>query len=135
MNNRFGIEKEELDKFTIFEKSGDYWIKSKQSETDLEFETQGIRFIRKTGIGLKPTTYGLQIIEPYIKKNVFDASKEQFLKLLSREMVDEHTETTGYIAIKFRGRVIGCGLYKSNCISSKIPKGRSKELRKIIKET
>ncbi len=133
LEQRFGVLRDELEKFELRKISGDYWLCSKGSETDLETETEGIRFLRETGRGMKPTTYGLQILGDSIDKNIVDLDKEEFLKLLKREeMIPRRIEEEGYVALRFEGHIVGCGYYKGEKVSSRIPKGRGKELSENI---
>ena len=68
-----------------------------------------------------------------INKNKVQVNREEFKKLLNREMIQKkRKESKGYVAIEYDGRVMGCGLYKDELVSTRIPKGRSKELRKAI---
>lgn len=122
-----------MDEFKLEEVSGDVWLVSSELETDLEVETYGIRFIRVMDIGLKPTTYGLQLLGDRIEKNVVELEKEELEKLLKREeMVDRELDQKGYVALKYRDRVVGCGFYKDGKVSSRVPKGRGKELLDIL---
>ena len=135
LSNRFGIEKRLLDNYELVENSGDIWIVSTGIEDyeKLEVETYGIRFLRITGRGMKPTTYGLQLIENSIERNIVEVDKDELKLLLARkEMIPRDLEEDGYVAIKYEENIIGCGFYKENVVSSRIPKGRSKELLKII---
>lgn len=89
--------------------------------------------MRTTKYGYKPTTYALQIIGDRINKNKVQVDKEEFKKLLNREMIQKkRKESKGYVAIEYKGRITGCGLYKDELVSTRIPKGRSKELRKAV---
>ncbi|PSH01757.1 MAG: hypothetical protein BRC27_01045 [Nanohaloarchaea archaeon SW_10_44_10] len=132
LEGRFGVDREELS-FRMEEISGDYWIHT-GTEENLQCETRGIRCVRDTGRALKPTTYALQLLEDHIDKSIIEVDKAELIDLLERrEMIGRTLDIEeGYVAIMFGERVIGCGMYKDEKISSRIPKGRSKELRKII---
>jgi NOL1/NOP2/fmu family ribosome biogenesis protein len=133
IEDRFGVEKNDLEGFNITKVSGDYWLVSDQLETDLEVETYGFRFVRITGRGLKPTTYGLQFLGDRISKNIVELDKQEFLNLLNREeMVPREMEEKGYVALRFEGQIVGCGYYMNETVSSRIPKGRGKELADIL---
>lgn len=133
LKERFGVTREDISEYDLKQVSGDIWIVSDGLETGLEVETYGIRFIRVMDIGLKPTTYGLQLIEEQIEKNVVELDQEEMIDMLDRErMVPREMEEDGYVALKYEGRIVGCGFYKGEKVSSRIPKGRSKELRQII---
>lgn len=135
LEDRFGVDRKDLEGFQIKKISGDFWLCSKGLETDLETETEGFRLLRKTGRGLKPTTYALQFLSDRISKNIVKLSREEFLKLLRREEMvqrDFDLEEEGYVALKFDGQVVGCGFYMNGKVSSRVPKGRGKELAQVL---
>lgn len=129
---RFGIGRDDIKHRKIVKKSGDFWLTSDQEEPDLEYKTVGIRLLRDTGSYLKPTTYGLQILEDEISRNKVEISREEFLTLLEGDMIERKMSEKGYVALVFKGRVLGCGLYKDELVSSRIPKGRGEELENFI---
>jgi len=134
LENRFGVTLEDSC-YDLRESSGDYWLVSEQMETDLDVETYGVRCLRKTGRGLKPTTYALQILEEELNKNIVEVDREELLDLLHRrEMIDRELDQKGYVAIKYEERIMGCGYYMNKTVSSRIPKGRSKELAASIED-
>lgn len=133
LKERFGVEKKDLEDYAIKQKSGDFWLVSDSMATELETETEGFRFLRVTGRGLKPTTYALQFLGDRASRNVVEVDREEFLKLLRREeMIDRDLESDGYVALKYQGRIVGCGMYRADVVSSRIPKGRGKELAQIL---
>lgn len=133
LGKRFGIEEEDLERYSLKQKSGDIWIVSDAMETELEVETYGIRFLRSTGRGLKPTTYGLQLLGEKLEKNIVEVDREELLQLLRREeMIERNLKEEGYVAIKYEDRIIGCGMYKDGVVSSRVPKGRGKELAESL---
>ena len=109
---------------------GDYWYCRKPEE---KYETNGIRAIRDMEIGLKPTTYFLQLIEDKISKNRVDLGRDELDTLLNNEMIERSLEEKGYVALFYGNRCIGCGFYKDNLISTRIPKGRAQELLEFMK--
>lgn len=136
LGKRFGVAEEDLEGYALKERSGDVWLVSEQVEQmgdDLEVETYGVRAIRFMKIGLKPTTYLLQFLGDRIKKNVAELEKHELEKLLAREeMIPANLTEKGYVALKFKGRIIGCGFYKDGVVSSRVPKGRSRELLELL---
>lgn len=127
MSERFGVEVDEMEGLEFREVSGDVWLASK-NETSLEAETQGIRAVRVMDIGLKPTTYLLQLLGERLSRNVVEVDEEEFEALLSGAMIERSMDEKGYVAIKFDGKVFGCGFYMDELVSSRIPEGRAKEL-------
>lgn len=139
LRKRFGVGEEELRDHRMVERSGDYWLipsVSVEEVEELDLETAGIRFLRRTGRGLKPTTYGLQVIEDGITRNVVQVERDELSKLLRREgMIPRDIEEEGYVAIRFKDKVIGCGMFKDGVVSSRIPKGRGSELAEILERS
>lgn len=134
IEERFGVEKADLKGFDIKKVAGDYWLISEDMDTELEVETYGFRFVRITGRGLKPTTYALQFLGDRISKNIVGLDKQEFLGLLNREeMVPREMEEKGYVALEFEGQIVGCGYYMNETVSSRIPKGRGKELADVLR--
>lgn len=133
IQERFGVERQGMEGFRIKKVAGDFWLVSKDVDTGLEVETYGFRFIRTTGRGLKPTTYALQFLGDRISENVFELDRGELLKLLRREeMIPREMGSEGYVALEFDGEIVGCGYYKGEKVSSRIPKGRGKELADIL---
>lgn len=135
LEERFGVGSDEMEGFKIEEISGDYWLLSEKLETSYDTKTEGIRFIRKTGRGLKPTTYAIQFLGQKIGKNIVDLDEDEIEGMLPRtEMAERSDEewSKGYVALRYRGKMLGCGFYMDGKVSSRIPKGRSKELAEII---
>lgn len=130
--DRFGVSKEDLENHKILKKSGDFWLTSDADEPGLKYETEGVRFLRDTGSYLKPTTYGLQILNDKISRNVVELDEEDLLTLLDGDMIEREMREKGYVALIYQGEVIGCGLYKDGLVSSRVPKGRGKELRQLL---
>lgn len=133
LEDRFGISKEELGNYKIIKKAGDFWLTSRDSEPNLEYETVGIRFLRDTGKYIKPTTYGLQILGDEITSAKITVSKDELTTLLDGDMIERELGIEkGYVAIIFDGRVVGCGLYKDELVSSRISTGRAGELKNLL---
>lgn len=120
VNERFGAKLE-----GDFYYNGDYWYCREPEE---RYETNGIRAVRDMDIGLKPTTYFLQLIEDKIEKNRVDLSREELEALLTGDMIEFSDLEKGYVALFFEDRCIGCGFYMDELISSRVPEGRGEEL-------
>lgn len=120
VEERFGAE---LD--GEFYYNGDYWYCREPEE---RYETNGIRAVRDMDIGLKPTTYFLQLIEDEIEENRVELSREKLEALLTGDMIEYSGLEKGYVALFFEDRCIGCGFYMDELISSRVPEGRGEEL-------
>jgi len=127
LKERFGVKKEELEGLGLREVSGDIWL-SPEEKSGLEFETSGIRAVRFMDIGLKPTTYLLQLLGDSIRENRVETTEKEFRDLLRGDMIERVMEEKGYVALVYEGKVFGCGFYMDELVSSRIPEGRAKEL-------
>lgn len=129
----FGVKPSDLPHLEIEERHGDYWLVAEDRPEEYDEQVSGIRALRDLDIGLKPTTYLVQLLDEHIEKNIVELDREEFRKLLAREeMIPRDLEQEGYVALEYKGRVMGCGYFKDGVVSSRIPKGRSKELLDII---
>lgn len=120
VKERFGAELQ-----GEFRYNGDFWYCREPQE---RYETNGIRAVRDMDIGLKPTTYFLQLIEDKIEENRVDLSIEELEALLTGDMIEYSGLEKGYVALFFEGRCIGCGFYMDELISSRVPERRGLEL-------
>lgn len=131
LRERFGVELED-NSFKLEKVNGDLWLVSDDMNQDLQAETKGIRGIRCMDIGLKPTTYLLQLIEDKVSRGRVELKRQEFLDLLGGSMIEHEMDKKGYVALCFEKKVYGCGLYKDGLVSSRIPKGRARELRQML---
>lgn len=132
LEERFGVAPDDpvMNGLALKLVADDIWLTLDDTETSLDVKTYGIRCVRIQDIGLKPTTYALQFFNEHITKNVVELSRNELLAVLDGDLVDTDTDVTeGYVALKHDGRVWGCGMYRNRTASSRIPKGRAKELR------
>lgn len=112
------------------ERSGDLWLV--RGETDLNIETDGIRALRVSNRGFKPTTYFLQLAGDFVEKNIVQLSGEELEKLLNREMIERTGMEKGYVVLMYEDWVMGCGYFMNEKVSTRISKSRSKHLRNIL---
>lgn len=134
LHRRFGVDRDELDRYRLVERSGDYWLVSAATDTGLDVKAQGIRCLRTLDAGFKPTTYALQLLDDHITENRVELSTDAFLTLLDGEEIDGAATGSGYVALVYRGEVFGCGWYSDGVVSSRIPKGRARHLSDFLRE-
>jgi NOL1/NOP2/sun family putative RNA methylase len=128
MEDGFGVDPERLNLEKI---NGDYWLCSKQT-SGLETETRGIRAVRDMDIGLKPTTYFLQLLQGEIERSIVKVSEEDLEAFSEDKMIQREIDQKGYVALEFESRILGCGFYMDGLVSSRIPEDRLEELIKAI---
>lgn len=129
---RFDVNPEFWSEFQVREKSGSLWIVSEDVEIDEKAEAAGIRALRDTNLGLKPTTYILQFLDSEISRRVVELDRDDLERLVFDREVLERDIEHGYVALKYRGRIIGCGLQTRNGLRTQVPKGRSHDLEAML---
>jgi NOL1/NOP2/fmu family ribosome biogenesis protein len=126
-NFRFGIPKEEMEKFLYINRGDSIWVCSKEIDIPflklVDFERVGLRCCRHTHGLFKPATFFVQLMSQYISKSRVEMDKEQLVSFLERESfsTDQACES-GYIVTSFENQVIGCGRYKEGKVHSEFPK-------------
>ncbi len=130
--SRFGVHRGFWKDFQTHERGNSIWITSGKIDLMEKFVACGLRALRITNMGVKPTTYVLQFLDEEIKKNVVILSEEELKTLISKRERIETDLPRGYLALKYEGIIIGCGLKDSKGLRSQIPKGLSKELQEIF---
>lgn len=130
LERRFGIKEQELKPLTLRERNGDFWLV--KGETELNIETDGIRALRVSNRGFKPTTYFLQLAGESIENNIINLSEEELEVLLDREMIERTGMEKGYVALEYDDTILGCGYFMNDKVSTRISKSRSEHLRNIL---
>ncbi len=131
-SKRFDVEEDYWSHFKTHEKGSSIWISSKEIELLNKFVASGLRALRIMDYGYKPTTYILRFLDDKIGENIVDLEINDLKKLVLENKRIEHDVDDGYVALRFRNSVIGCGLKDSNGLQSRIPKGLARELEEIL---
>lgn len=130
LQRRFGIEEKDIQPLTLRERNDDFWLV--KGESNLNIETDGIRALRVSNRGFKPTTYFLQMLGESIDKNIVEITGEELEILLNREMIERKDLDKGYVALKYDDLILGCGYFMNEKVSTRISKSRSAHLRNIL---
>lgn len=138
---RFGIPPEAFQGYRFARRGGTIWIASDAPGLDealrqLKVETAGIPLLRRRperseGPALsrvegippwKPTTAGLQVFGRFATRNVVDLDDEALETFLRQGIVQKDFPVeAGYVIVRWKGRVLGCGLYGKGGLRSQIP--------------
>lgn len=127
LESRFGVPRDALGPRSIFVSGDSYWIFSGDPGIPGDFpcsESVGIRALRPSGKGLKPTSAFLRIIGALATRNVVElAGEEDLLAFMTGGIVrGEFAADPGYVVVKFGGEVLGCGLHSPGLgIVSQLP--------------
>jgi len=130
--DRFGVNPGFWEDFTVYERSGSIWVSSAEVDHDDAAMASGLRALRDTNLGLKPTTYFLQFLDDAIERNVYELEDEELERLVFERETLECDMDGGYVALRFRGRIIGCGLVTSRGLETQIPKSRGNDLEAML---
>lgn len=125
---RFGVPKESFQNFRLLKEGKTIWIVADGPGLDevlerLKIEMAGIPLLRLKAPRWKPTTAGLHLLDRQATRNGIDLDDlelNDFLagKPLSRTWPAE----PGYVIVRWKGRILGCGLYRREELRSQIPR-------------
>ena len=136
---RFGIPRDKLSDFVFLKRGKNIWVFTGDSRTAVSLERVETIGIKALTIGkkfLKPTTAFLQLVGCYAAKNVVYLKDERELSVfmtggIIRRKLDVEK---GYVIVKYKSDVLGCGLYDGERLISQIPKSRRIDERWLFRE-
>ena len=123
---RFGIPEEAFDGFRLLKKGRTIWAVKDgpgldQLLKELKVEAAGVPLIRVRTAMRKPTTAGLRLWQA--TRNVIDLDDEALEEFLNRGvLLKTFPAESGYVVVRWRGKILGCGLYSKGKLRSQIPK-------------
>lgn len=129
LEDRFGIPAKLFKGYTFLKKGKNIWIFSGDPSTIRDIgriETIGVKFLTITKKALKPTTTFLQIFGKYATKNIVNLeSEEEMIQFMMGGLIKKKFNVEkGYVIVKYKDDVLGCGLYSDVGLVSQIPKAR-----------
>lgn len=132
---RFGVDRKFWINYKVYWLGNSLWITSSELVPRYKYISCGMRVLRIMNPEfkiLKPTTYVLQYLGDNIKKNVVNMDVDDLKTIINGSYLENNDLDYGYITLRFRSYIIGCGLKDSHGIKNQIPKGRTKELKKSL---
>jgi len=93
----------------------------------------GLRIGRKFPVGFKPTSVFLAALGPHISHSKVSVELEDLRKLLLGQRIPFSGPEKGYVALEYRGDILGCGRIHQGKLQALIPTGRRKELLEILR--
>jgi len=140
LHKRFGISPEIFKGLALFKTKDRVYITTAECSYDSLFsavETAGLALIRQ-GNTMKPTTDALQLFGEHATKNSIELSREELEKAIKGESIIKEFKneipenlTNGYIIMKYKKHVLGCGFLRDGIVESMIPKPRRALLRGV----
>ncbi len=119
--DRFGIPEKIVERYTFWVRGKRVWAFSGEYIDIKDIEVLGIKAL-SLGNTPKPSTAFLRVIGKYATKNVVHLEKEQTIKFLKGEDIEEEFNVDpGYVIVKGDEDILGCGLYKGALINQ-LPK-------------
>ncbi|ADI74816.1 hypothetical protein Metev_1987 [Methanohalobium evestigatum Z-7303] len=136
-SERFGVDSDFWKNYNVYLLGNSIWLTSYNLEPKYKNISCGLRALRIKDSelkSLKPTTYILQYLDNHIKTNIVDVDTEDLKKLFNGGYLENNILDNGYVALRYKGYIIGCGMKNSSGVKNQIPKKRAKQLEKIIDE-
>lgn len=134
---RFGVDRKFWMNYNVYWLGNSLWITSPELEPRHKYISCGmraLRIIKPEFKFLKPTSYLLQYLGNNIRKNILDTDIDDLKTIFNGQYLQNNDLDYGYIALRFKGYIIGCGLKNLHGIKNQIPKGRARELEGILDE-
>ncbi|MGY4706612.1 tRNA pseudouridine(55) synthase TruB [Candidatus Bipolaricaulota sp. J31] len=126
LREQFGVE--ELPG-RVVERARGLWLTTADFVPEgVKVHSVGIRLFYLHNRGMKPASFGLSFLGEWIRKRRVEVTLEELEKLLLGQAVEKPTAPEGYVALTYRGDVIGCGKVKEGKLSAEISKARRQEL-------
>ncbi len=126
LRGRFGVE--ELPG-RVVERARGLWLTTADLiPQGVKVHSVGVRLFYLQGWGLKPASLGLSFLAGRIKRNRVEVDLDELERLLLGHAVERPEAPEGYVAIVYRGDVIGCGKVREGKLFAEISKARRQEL-------
>jgi len=125
--NRFGIPPEVFEDYRLLRSGRTVWVAARgpaleEAIRSLKVEAAGVPFLRVRGSMVKPTSRALQLFGHLASRNVIDLEDEAATALLSgEEILKAFPVEPGYVILRWKGLILGCGHYSPEKLRSLIP--------------
>ena len=134
-SNRFAIPEKAFEGFCFLLGKRKIWVVRGHPELErlmkqLKFESAGIPLLRTKTSMWKPTTTGLHLFGLHATRNVIDLEGDALQAFLKREAIDGSLPLEpGFVIVRCKGKVLGCGIYGKGRLRSQLPEKRGEPLR------
>lgn len=88
----------------------------------------GIRLFYLHGRGMKPASFGLSFLGDRVREGRVEVDLDELEAILLGRGVEKPGLPEGYVAVVYRGDLIGCGRVKQGKLFAEISKARRREL-------
>jgi hypothetical protein len=126
---RFGVARQVLAPLVFQERDREIWAAGALLPPGITSKRPpGLRILRRTPIGLKPTSTFLQLLGERITASRVEIEDVAELRRLVLGRAIRAYCPDSFVAISFRGDVLGCGMVKEEKLKALIPAGRRQAL-------
>ena len=134
-SGRFGIPEEAFGGFCFLQGEKKIWVVREHPDLEgilkqLKVESAGVPLLRTKTSMWKPTTAGLQAFGSQATRNRIDLEGEALQAFLRGETLEgPFPLDPGFVIVRWKGRVLACGIYGKGKLRSQIPEPRGRGLR------
>ncbi len=128
LGERFGVPGEALDPYLVIPRGRDLWVLRRPSGADLDLAplhvvAPGLRALRRTGRGWRPTTGFLRLLGPALRERVVRLDRARGEELLVRRELSAPPGTpAGLVALAIEDRVVGAGFVEGGTLRPELPR-------------
>ena len=132
---RFGIPGTSFDGFRFLKEKKTIYVASDAPELDpilekLKVEAVGVPLLRLDSSLWKPTTAGLQLIAEQAYRNIMELDGDLLEAFLRQGGMEGPLPLDpGYVILRWKGDILGCGLYGKKGLRSQIPDERLRQAK------
>jgi NOL1/NOP2/fmu family ribosome biogenesis protein len=134
-SNRFGIPEKAFEGFCFLKGERKIWVVRDHPELErilnqLKCESAGIPLLRTKISMWKPTTTGLHLFGLRATRNMIDLEGDSLQAFLKGEAIDgSFPLEPGFVIVRCKGKVLGCGIYGKGGLRSQLPEKRGEPFR------
>ncbi len=97
----------------------------------LKIEAVGVPLLRLDASLWKPTTAGLRLFAEQASRNILELDDDRLEGFLQQGIMEGPLPLDpGYVILRWKGSILGCGLYGRRGLRSQIPEGRLIHLKR-----
>lgn len=127
-SGRFGVPSTALEGLRFLIRGKNVWAIGDLTDVEktlasLKVEAAGLPLLRKRGGAWKPTTTSLLLLGDAVVKNVIELTEANLDSFLRGETVPgPFPVEVGYVAVRYKGEMLGCGLHGKAGLKSQLPR-------------
>jgi hypothetical protein len=136
--DRFGVDSSFFSSRVLLETKDEVWVASSMPPRGIDHaRPPGLRAARLHPGGIKPTSHFLCLLSGRITKGFVLVTRPQLEKLLLGHRIPwPHPDVPdGFVALRYREDVLGCGIIRSGSLHTLLPTGRRRELLSVLESS